>query len=127
MTLILGAPRANHVLRLKDLVCCTPEGFQEFEKPDDPIAKARREDQQFDPNECKSQISRPSRSIRRNTGARGGQSRRGVPSGLGRVGGAHVDLLEDRRAAIGREAQKLKPKQGTRWGFADDPSQLLRR
>jgi len=59
MTLILGAPRANHVLRLKDLVCCTPEGFQEFEKPDDPIAKARREDQQFDPNECKSQISRP--------------------------------------------------------------------
>ncbi len=52
---------------------------------------------------------------------------RGLANGLGRVGGAQVDLLQDRRAAFGREAQKLKPKQGSRRAFGDDPNELLDR
>jgi hypothetical protein len=51
MTLVLGPPRANRVLRLKSLDCCDVEWPQEFEKLDDAIAKAWHEDQQFDPNE----------------------------------------------------------------------------
>src|SRR5271157_5521372 len=52
---------------------------------------------------------------------------RGLANGLGRVRGAQVDLLQDRHAAIRREAQKLKPKGGARRAFGDDPSQLLDR